>query len=295
MTYSPPPEFDAVTYQRNHTDLGHMSESELLQHFRDFGLREGRRAHSIVDRVAFADLVKDKRALEIGPFTRPLLKGPRVAYADILSTNELANLAPRLGLNPEHVPNIDWVISPGDLSAIDETFDAVLSGHVIEHQPNLVRHLQQVAELLPVGGDYLLLVPDLRFSFDHFMRESTISEVLDAHARGVLRHDPRSLIASRLTRAHNDSARHWVGDHGDPGVNPDFPHHDRKTRLELALAQAIHAPETLSNEHAWFFTPTNFRSILEDLKSLQLTQFRIERLYPTLANTLEFWVILRKE
>jgi SAM-dependent methyltransferase len=294
MTTEFPAEFDERAYRSNYPDLQNMSSPELVSHFHEFGIPEGRRGHSIVDRVAFAQLLNGRRTLEIGPFTRPLLAGPTVAYADILSTEQLSELAPKLGLNAADIPKIDWVISPGDLSSIDEVFDAVISGHVIEHQPNLVGHLQQVADLLPEGGVYFALIPDLRYSFDHFMPESTISEVLDAFARRVVRHDPRSLIASRLTRAHNDSIRHWSGDHGDSNVNPEFPNHDRKTRLEMALAQAIHTPETLSNEHAWFFTPHNFRTILEDLASLSLTRFRIERLYPTLANTLEFWAILRK-
>jgi len=289
-----PAEFDEGVYRTNYSDLERMSPPELVEHFKTYGIGEGRRGHSIVNRFAFAQLLTGLTTLEIGPFTRPLLVGPAVSYADILSTEQLSELAPRLGLNAADIPKIDWVISPGDLSAIDKKFEAVISGHVIEHQPNLVGHLQQVAELLSDDGVYFVLVPDRRYSFDYFMPESTISEVLDAYARRVVRHDPRSLIASRLTRAHNDSARHWNGDHGDPFVNPEFPDHDRKTRLEMALAQAIHTPETLSNEHAWFFTPNNFRTILEDLASLDLIRFRLERLYPTLANTLEFWAILRK-
>jgi SAM-dependent methyltransferase len=290
----PPVDFDANIYQSLYPDLAGMTEGELHEHYRRFGRFEGRRAHSLSTRVDFAMLASAERALEIGPFTRPLLVGSNVKYADIHTTAQLQEIAPHLGLIASDVPEITWVVSPSDLTTIDERFDAVLTGHVIEHQPNLVGHLQQVSALLGPGGRYLVLAPDYRYCFDHFMKPSTIADVLDAHARNVQMHDPKSLIASRLCYAHNDSVRHWAGDHGDPDIHPVFPEHDRITRLKLAYQQATLAPETLSNEHAWYLEPDTFASILSDLNDLNLVDLRLERLYPTLHNTLEFWTILRK-
>ena len=290
----PPLEFDAATYRSLYVDLKDLTDIQLRVHYNVHGRREGRRAHSLATRDHFAGLVGTARALEIGPFTRPLLVGPNVAYADIYSTAQLRELAPKFDLQPEDVPEITWVTAPGDLSGVTERFDWVFSGHVIEHQPNLVGHLQQVSQMLDDNGRYLVLAPDYRYCFDHFMRPSTISQVLDAYARKISMHDPVSLIASRLTRAHNDSIRHWAGDHGDREIHPVFPEHDRITRLKLALEQAMFAPETLNNEHAWFFTPDTFAAIIRDLCDLELIDLELERLYPTLRNTLEFWAILRK-
>ena len=291
----PPLDFDATTYRSLYPDLAHLDDRLIRAHYERHGKAEGRRAHTLASRIEFAQLLSAERTLEIGPFTRPLLSGPEVLYADIYSTEQLQEIAPKLGLDAAGVPAIRWVISPGDLGVIDEKFDAILSGHIIEHQPNLVGHLSQVSGLLNDGGRYLVLVPDYRYSFDHFMKASTISEVLDAHVRKLAMHDPRSLIASRLLLAHNDAARHWGGDHGDVNVNPAFPEHDRTTRLKLAVNQAAHMPETLVNEHAWFFTADTFAEIMSDLLALELIDLQVERLYPAMRNTLEFWAILRKK
>lgn len=290
----PPVEFDANIYQSLYPDLAGISEDGLHEHYRRHGRFEGRCAHSLSDRVEFAKLASDERALEIGPFTRPLLVGPNVKYADIHTTEQLQEIAPRFGLIASDVPDITWVVSPGDLTNIGERFDVVLSSHVIEHQPNLVGHLRQVSGLLNDSGRYLVLAPDYRYSFDHFMAPSNISDVLDAHVRNLNVHDPKSLIASRLAHAHNDPVRHWAGDHGDPEIHPVFPDHDRITRLRLAHEQAALMPETLMNQHSWFFTPETFASILNDLNDLDLVDLQLERLYPTLRNSLEFWAVLRK-
>ena len=289
-----PEEFEADLYRSLYPDLASMGEKQLHRHYQKHGRSEGRRAHSLVDRTRFAALASQGRTLEIGPYANPLLKGPAVSYADINTTEELRKLAAQEGLDPNGVPEINWVVQPNDLGVIDQQFDTVLSSHAIEHQPNLVGHLRQVSRLLAPEGRYFLLVPDYRYCFDHFKTQSTIVEVLDAFARNVTLHDPRSLLLSRLRMTHNDAVRHWDGDHGEFDVNPWFPEMDRVARLKLALNGALTDPSTLRNEHAWFFTPDSFASILDDLFSLELIDFKIERLYPTLRQSLEFWAILRK-
>jgi SAM-dependent methyltransferase len=289
-----PPEFDANIYRSLHADLAGFSDKQLLNHYRVYGRREGRRAHEIPDRDAFAALVATEHALEIGPYAQPLLRGQHVRYADIYSTAQLREMAPAAHLDPDQVPNIDWVVAPTNLGEIDEKFDAVLSSHAIEHQPNLVGHLHQVSELLHPGGRYLLLVPDHRYCFDHFKTPSTIVDVLDAFARKITKHDPKSLILSRLLITHNEPVRHWNGDHGLPEHNPHFPHDERITLLTSALELLNTAPDALYNDHAWFFTPESFASIMNDLQALALIDLHVERIYPTLRNTLEFWAVLTK-
>ena len=290
-----PAEFDPHVYRSLHADLAAFSDDELLGHYRRHGKSEGRRSHSLADRQAFADLIVDQEALEIGPFAQPLLHGPNVRYADIYSSAEMRAMAPGTGLDPARVPEIDWVVAPNDLGIIDRDFDAVLSSHAIEHQPNLVGHLRQVSKLLRPGGRYFVLAPDHRYCFDHFKTTSTIVDVLDAYARDVKLHDPRSLILSRLLITHNEPVRHWNGDHGEPERNPHFPDDDRDKLLRDALELLTNAPGALFNDHAWFFTPDSFSSIVTDLANLSLVDFRIERVYPTLRNTLEFWAVLQKQ
>jgi SAM-dependent methyltransferase len=165
-----PQEFDARTYQSMHADLAGLGYAELMTHFKNFGMTEGRAANNLRDREDFAALIpKSATALEIGPFCHPLLGGPKVSYFDVLSQEALVARACLHGLDSSTVPYIDYISPTGELSSVDRRFDVVISSHCLEHQPDLVRHLQEVGQLLFPGGDYFLLVPDKRYCFDHFI------------------------------------------------------------------------------------------------------------------------------
>ena len=58
-----------------------------------------------------------------------------------------------------------------------DKFDYVISSYCIEHQPDLIKHLQDFEHVLQPGGFYFVLAPDKRYCHDHFMQESTIAEV----------------------------------------------------------------------------------------------------------------------
>jgi SAM-dependent methyltransferase len=286
--------FEAWAYRIINPDLGSLSDEELVNHYEKSGKAEGRRCHQVADRLAFVDLIPASiRTLEIGPYARPLISGPNVKYVDVYSTKELKKLAPAVGMDPEQVPNIDWVAKPSDLSCVNEHFGAVLSSHVIEHQPDLIRHLNQVSEILKHGGRYFVLIPDHRYCFDHFMTPSTITDVVAAHLHRRTSHTAESLLESRLLMTHNDPTEHWIGNHGDPMINPNFPEANRIERLQIAIDSYHENGEFVKNEHAWYFTPDSFLSIMNDLAELELIDLKVERLYTTMKNSGEFWVILK--
>lgn len=116
-------------------------------------MSEGRQCNIISDRKAFISLIpQDASILEIGPFANPLAIGPKVKYFDVLTTKQLQDRAASLGLEVARVPQVNYVSATADLSIVKDEFDVVISSHAIEHQPDLIRHLQQVEKLL-VRGD----------------------------------------------------------------------------------------------------------------------------------------------
>lgn len=270
-----------------------MSVDEAVRHYHEFGKDEGRRSHVLAERGQFCALAPE-HTLEIGPFAFPCLRGEKVAYADIYSTEELRAIAESSGFDQSKVPDIDFVVAPTDLSSITGHFEGVFSSHVVEHQPDFVRHLQQVSRLLADGGSYLLAVPDHRYCFDHFKPVSTIEEILGAHLDGHEWHSARSVVQRLTLLTHNDSARHWAGDHGTLGDNPSYQGMDRRALLQRAIFEFDSFDRKPPSEHSWFFTPDSFRSIIDDIVSLELTDLRLERLYPTMWNAIEFWVVLTK-
>ena len=305
--------FDNIFYMTNHIDVLE-SSFHPYDHFITHGRQEGRDFKTLdpstllsdtksftgqgfptdseidsgFDRNSFARLAPSHTSsLEIGPFAAPLLTGNHVKYADVLDTEQLRIRANEIGLDSTKVPKIDFVVDANDLSSINRKFDSVLSSHCIEHQPDLLGHLKQVAELLEKDGRFFLLIPDHRYCFDHFQTPSTIADVLAAHHENRNRHTLSTVIRHKAFTTHNDAIRHWDGDHSD-----EQPASASRIRNASQLFDE-HQNEYLDC-HAWYFTPESWSEIINLLSQLGLVEFEIERLYETKKNQLEFWTILRK-
>lgn len=97
---------------------------------------------------------------------------------------------------------------------IDEQFEIVVSSHCIEHQPDIVRHIQAVEKLLIDGGCYALRIPDRRYCHDHYLPDSTLAAVLDAYYAERKVHSLKSVIEAKALVTHNNAWRHWFGSHG---------------------------------------------------------------------------------
>jgi SAM-dependent methyltransferase len=224
--------------------------------------------------------------LEIGPFYAPLARGRNVSYLDVLSAEELRARAVEVGGDPDLCPEqIDYV---GEIEQVDRLYDAVVSCHSIEHQPDLVGHLRGVAGVLKPGGVYVVVVPDKRYCFDHFMAESTISEVLAAaHERRKI-HAVKSVIDHWARATHNDPGNHWLGIHGT------FPPEDYHYRLWAGLMAYEEGKSGYIDVHAWYFTPPSFSAICQSLRALNLSPLEVEAVYDTTHNRAEFCAVLRK-
>jgi SAM-dependent methyltransferase len=275
-------------YRALNPDIAGLTDEQLVIHYAEFGIKEGRQANTLATRRDFAGLVPEHAdALEIGPFYNPVLTSPRTKYFDVLSQAELVARAKVIGIETPDVPVIDFISDVGDLSVVDQYFDAVLSSHCLEHQPDLIAHLNQVERILRRGGRYFLLVPDKRYCFDHFMPASTAAEVIEAHQQRARVHALRNVIRHRAFTCHNDGTRHWVGDHGTYLEN-------HAARLKGALAEYEAHRGGYIDVHAWFFTPDSMQELLTTLGALGLTSLAIERLYPTRKDSIEFWMVLRR-
>ena len=223
--------------------------------------------------------------LEIGPFVSPTLRGSNVRYFDVLDREGLDARAAKKGMQGG-APEIHYVSETGDLSAVLDSFAALFGAHVLEHQPDLIGHLKQAERLLEPGGCYFLVIPDKRYCFDHFLPESTVAEVIDAHLRPSPVHTPRSVLSHHALTTHNSPARHWRGDHGDQG--------DRVGRLRTAMAALARKPGRRLDVHAWQFTPQSFRALMEDLRTLELTGLRAAEVHATPRGRGEFCAVLVK-
>jgi SAM-dependent methyltransferase len=284
----PPPELDHAFYRLVHDDLASMNDATLTKHFMAYGRNEGRIASPAAHRDGLVALVpRDSALLEIGPFTKPVFRGEGAFYFDVLDRDALVERARAHGQPTEGCPEIDYVSPTGDLSVVDRQFASVFSSHCIEHQPDLVAHLQAVEQILNAGGRYFMMIPDKRYCFDHFLPESTLADVMLAHSERRRVHTYQNVHEHAALTTHNEAPRHWAGDHTDPRA------HLVEERTVKARADFKAAEGGYLDVHAWKFTPASFRSILQALAANGLTSLVPERVYDTIHNNFEFSAILK--
>ena len=291
-----PPEFDLAIYAARHPDLQPLSPDQQAAHYVAMGQTEGRVCSQVDQRDAFLALVpRGVHMLEIGPYTKPTFLRPDhdVRYLDAFSTEQLKEKAVTFGFDPATVPEIDFVWTGQSYAElIRDQLQVVYSSHNIEHQPDLVRHLQQLHTILEPGGLLFLVVPDRRYCFDYFLPDTTFADVLSAYYDRRIKHVAGCVLEHRMMTTHNEVKEHWAGNHGAPLLTSQV------SEADLAhIASIRHEVETTGgyiDTHAWRFTPTSFRGLVQLLRLTGMIGFDLERLYPTLLNSSEFYAVLRK-
>lgn len=251
-----------------------------------FRSRRRNRLAPPIDRQSLARQVGDRSALEIGPFFTPLLRGANVSYFDVLDRAALRERAKRIGGKEEDVPEINFVSPTGDLAIVDRQFDVVVSAHVIEHQPDLVRHLENVADILRPGGEYWLVVPDRRYSFDYALPESSYEAVIAAHKEGRKIHSTDNIIMHLTQTVHNNALLHWLGWHSQAKRAVNFREH---ASAEVKRAENGEYVDV----HAWVFAPLSFNEILIRLYTDGFIKLKILKITDTAFGKLEFFARLR--
>jgi hypothetical protein len=252
---------------------------------------------SIRDRNSFVKEVSlrqsqkfpNSKFLELGPYMSPILTKPEVDYFDVLDTQSLINRS-KIDF-PFHdylVVEVDFVGPEASEKYIPNKYSLIVSSHVIEHQIDLLRHLQQVSNLLVPGGLYLALIPDLRYCFDHFQYPSTIVDVLVAHNHEQSNHSLKSYLEDRLLTTHNVTMDHWNGISGESKIE----RLDSKA-INYCIEEYLKANDYL-DVHGWKFTPTSFKSIIETLERLELINLELMHIAASFPGNNEFWVIFEK-
>lgn len=285
----PSDQFSASAYRAGSGDLESFSDEELIKHYVGYGKKENRVSTSISSKRDFLSLLQGKKKLlEIGVFDNPTLdfiadseESVVIHYADFLSRDELIARASDVGRNPQNVPEIKWILSDG-YDQIDVLYDAVVSHHCVEHQPDLIAHLLKITSILGPGGWYFFSVPHKYRCFDFFISESTIVDVIAAY---YLKHEKpsfKSILEHRVFTSHTYQ----------DGVNPfDSLQPSMRKRIESAF------DEFSSNEyvdvHCWQFTPESMRKILSQLAAFDfIPNINELKVYP---NFDEFYVAISFE
>ncbi len=116
-----------------------------------------------------------------------------------------------------------------DLSVIaDETYDLVISSHVIEHLANPIRGLKEWQRILKPGGMMIVVAPDKRFTYDRNRPVTPLSHILEDFAFNTPEDDDTHL--EEVIRLH---------DLTNDGTVSSFDEHRART-LNNAVTRITH-------------------------------------------------------
>jgi SAM-dependent methyltransferase len=240
------------------------------------------------------------RGLEIGPLDKPRFAKSRyrVQYVDHASRQDLrAKYATDAAMRDhlDDIVDVDFVWS-GEAPLTDVVgdaapFDYVFASHVMEHAPDLIGWMREIAAVLDDGGRLCLAVPDKRLCFDVNRSLTEIGDLVDAYLRTLRAPSYRQIWDFHSKIVEVDAAALWAGTASYAGqwrhdLDPD------QWAYELCLKHQQTGEYV--DGHCQVFTPGSFLDVFAKLARLDLIDYRIESFVPSVWGTIEFRVILEK-
>ena len=230
--------------------------------------------------------------LEIGALASPMLRPPAarvkfVDHADSAALRVKYAEDPTVGL--DDIVQVDAVWGENTLAQCfpGERFDFIIASHVIEHVPDMIGWLGEVAEMLNPDGRLILAIPDRRYSFDLLRRETTLTDLIDAHLRGARRPTPGQVFDLNANAVAHDHVAAWFA----PPATTPRPYVSRG--WALAQARAAQAG-TYIDVHCSVFTARSLLELLDGLLELELLRFGLERFHVASVGTAEMSLVLRR-
>lgn len=238
------------------------------------------------------------RGLEIGPLHQTVAPKSRsdVVYLDVFDRELLLE---HYGDNPgvpcELIPQIDYALFDGErvrsipetVGVLDEPFDWVMASHVIEHVPDVIGWLAELAEVTADGGHLVLAIPDRHYCFDLHRPGTTLGQLLQAHEDGDVVPSVRAVYDYKRGHASVQAPMIWGG--SPPGYER------RIYSLETVLDQVARARAgEYVDSHVWTFTPGSFVEQIVELRLIGQSSWKVASVTPTRRDELEFYAVLER-
>ncbi len=239
------------------------------------------------------------RGLEIGPLHRVLVPRDQadVRYLDVQDRAGLVKWYEEMDPDVviEDIVEVDYfLIQPdgrtltmAEAASEGAPFDWVVASHVIEHIPDLIGWLAELAELVADHGRVVLAVPDRRFTFDAYRPLTTVGQMIQAHLDGDTRPSARAVYDHYAGTVDYNHENLWRGER---------PFYDGP-RFGAASAEE-QLRRTRDGEyvdsHVWLFTPDTFLRQLRELRLSGRSEWFVDEIVPTPRDDIEFRVRLRR-
>jgi len=155
------------------------------------------------------------RGVEIGPLMSPIVSKEEsdVFYVDHADREALqAKYADDPNVDVQKIVPVDAVWGDCTLRecfADNRSFDYVIASHVLEHVPDMLGWMREIADILRPGGRLILAIPDRRFTFDYLRQTTRLSEIIDAYLRRNRRPMPAQIFDFNANAVEIDMIAAW--------------------------------------------------------------------------------------
>ena len=241
--------------------------------------------------------LKENSILEIGALNRPIAEqklvhdSSQIFYLDHLATENLrGKYKSDDSVNVEEIVKVDFVCSDGDIpkAVINQKFDRIIASHVIEHVPNPINWIKDLASILKPNGVLHLFIPDKRFTFDCKRSLTTFGEMLEWYLTDRKYPSIQAVYDHFSTAVIVDGGAVWNG-----VVREIDLVHLFGTKLALDYAQKVDLEETYFDVHVSTFTPFSFFDLFRQSIEAKLMQIEVIEFVDTQIGQIEFFVSLR--
>ena len=236
--------------------------------------------------------LRNLEVLEFGAFASPTLdrNEANVSYADRLSTEEL-----RKSVNNEEkrsaIVDVDYVVSADFSERPDKKFDLIIANHVIEHIPNVICWLNNIAVALKPGGSLFVAVPDKRFTFDIGRKETLAREIVDSYVINREQPSPAIILDAAFHRQNiKVGGDVWFGK--VQMASPMQQDLDVDKFLKDSMAR-INSGEYI-DAHCNVFTELSFFAVFREIENMGLNRLTLQSVKGVQKPFNEFHALFRK-
>jgi Methyltransferase domain len=238
------------------------------------------------------------RGLEVGPLHEAIVGRDEadVRYVDVHDQAGLrAHYADDPGVPVDAIPEIDYTLVKPDGSTVSladacregAPFAWVVASHVIEHVPDVIGWLENLAEIVEDDGALVLMVPDRRYCFDVHRPPTTVGQMLEASELQATRPTTRAIYDYFSAAVNNDVRELWAG------LPPDYS--QRMHTTDQALGKVAEGRSgSYVDCHVWLFTPESFLEQMHELRTIGQSSWIVDSMHPTRHHHIEFMVRLRR-